>query len=51
MKKRTFLKLSGAAGAQSMFMPWLAWGKRVPDKLRNWAGNIEYGTDNPFAAK
>ncbi len=51
MKKRTFLKLSGAAGAQSMFMPWLAWGKRVPDKLRNWAGNIEYGTENLFAAK
>ena len=55
MRKRTFLKLSGAAGAQSVLSsvtaPWLAWGEKVPEKLKNWAGNIEYSTENLHAAK
>jgi alditol oxidase len=51
MKKRTFLKLSGAMGAQSMLSPLLGWGARVPEKLKNWAGNIEYSTENLHAEK
>jgi xylitol oxidase len=53
MKKRTFLKLTGAAGAESILSPWLKWGAKgkVPEKLKNWAGNIEYSTENLYAAK
>jgi alditol oxidase len=54
MKKRTFLRLTGAMGAQSIFSslaPLLGWGKKVPEKLKNWAGNIEYSTENLYAAK
>jgi alditol oxidase len=51
MKKRTFLQLSGAMGAQSMLSPLLGWGARVPEKLKNWAGNIEYSTESLYAAK
>ena len=51
MKKRTFLKLTGAAGTQSVLSPLFAWGANVPEKLKNWAGNIEYGTENLYAAK
>jgi alditol oxidase len=51
MKKRTFLKLSAAVGAQSMLSPLLEWGAKVPEKLKNWAGNIEYSTESLYAAK
>jgi xylitol oxidase len=51
MKKRTFLKLTGAVGAQSLLPPLFGWGAKVPEKLRNWAGNIEYSTENLYAAK
>src|SRR5262245_25447995 len=51
MKKRSFLKLSAAMGAQSMFSPLLGCGARVPEKLKNWAGNIEYSTENLLVAK
>jgi alditol oxidase len=51
MKKRTFLKLTGAVGTQSMLSPLLGWGAKVPEKLKNWAGNIEYGTESLYAAK
>ena len=51
MKKRTFLQLSGAMGAQSMLSPLLGWGAGVPEKLKNWAGNIEYSTESLYAAK
>jgi xylitol oxidase len=52
MKKRTFLKLAGAAGAGSVLSPLAMWGakSKVADKLRNWAGNIEYSTENLHAA-
>jgi xylitol oxidase len=42
MKKRTFIKLCTAAAAMPFEMPSLA----SPGKLSNWAGNIEYSTDN-----
>ena len=48
MKKRTFLKLCSAIMASGVISPLLA---RMPDeKLKNWAGNIEYGTENFYAA-
>lgn len=43
MNKRTFLKLSSALMAAPVVSPLLAWACR--DKLKNWAGNLEYGTD------
>ena len=42
MNKRTFIKLFSAALASLAGMRVLAWGR---EKLRNWAGNIEYSTD------
>jgi len=53
MKKRTFLKMAGVAGAGSMFSPVAVWGAKsgVADKLKNWAGNVEYSTANLYAAK
>src|SRR5215469_1351282 len=52
MKKRTFLRLAGAGGAQAILFPWLKTGVsgKVPEKLKNWAGNIDYSTENLFAA-
>ena len=52
MNKRTFLRLAGAAGARSILFPWLRPGASgtVPEKLKNWAGNIDYSTENLFAA-
>jgi xylitol oxidase len=37
-------------GAQSMLSPF-GWEGRVPEKLKNWAGNIAYSTENLRAAK
>jgi alditol oxidase len=53
MKKRTFLKLAGAVGAESVLSPLATLGakSKVPEKLKNWAGNIEYSTENLHAAK
>src|SRR5438045_4861501 len=57
MKKRTFIKISAALGAEALLqpVPWsrLSWGARaeLPEKLKNWAGNIEYHTENLYAAK
>jgi xylitol oxidase len=44
MKKRTFIKVCSAA----MTMPLESWAS--PEKLTNWAGNIEYSTDNVATA-
>ena len=46
MKKRTFLKLCTAAAAMPFEVPSFA----SPEKLANWAGNIEYSTDNVYPA-
>ena len=53
MKKRTFLKLAGAVGAEAILSPVARLGakSKVPDKLKNWAGNVEYSTENLRAAK
>jgi len=46
MKKRTFIKLCTAAAA----MPFELSSFAAPEKLSNWAGNIEYSTDNVATA-
>src|SRR3984957_8133740 len=48
MNKRTFMKLSAAAMASPYLGRALSWAGM--EKLHNWAGNIEYGTDNLFTA-
>jgi len=49
MNKRTFLKLSSATIAIPTVHRLLAWA--APDKLTNWADNLEYSTENLHAAK
>jgi alditol oxidase len=48
MNKRAFLKLISAAMSMPGISPILAWAGG--DKLKNWAGNIEYGTDKLYSA-
>ena len=48
MNKRAFLKLSSMLMATPILSPLLAWASG--DKLKNWAGNIEYGTEQLYAA-
>src|ERR1700690_2009252 len=43
MNKRAFIKLFAAVLASAPVMRLLAWAGQ--EKLRNWAGNIEYSTD------
>jgi len=43
MNKRTFIKLFAGAFASCPVMRMLAWAGR--ERLRNWAGNVEYSTD------
>lgn len=47
MNKRTFLKICSAA-MTSPFLSRLAWP--AEEKLHNWAGNVEYGTDRVYSA-
>ena len=48
MNKRTFIKLSSAMMASPIVTPLLA---AMPgDKLTNWAGNLEYGTERLYSA-
>src|SRR5271156_6460820 len=49
MNKRTFIKLSSATIAIPAVTRLMAWA--APDKLTNWAGNLEYSTENLYAAK
>ena len=49
MNKRSFIKLWSAAMASPSLSPLLAWASA--DKLKNWAGNIEYGTENLYSAR
>jgi xylitol oxidase len=49
MHKRSFLKLCSALIGSHWFRPLLAWAGA--EKLKNWAGNFEYGTENLFPAK
>src|SRR6202030_3145752 len=48
MNKRSFLRLISGAMSAPVLSPSLAWA--AGDKLKNWAGNIEYGTDRLYSA-
>jgi alditol oxidase len=48
MDKRTFIKLSSAILASPILLPLL--NAMPDDQLRNWAGNLEYGTDRLYSA-
>src|SRR5258708_17385861 len=48
MNKRTFIKLSSAMMASPIISPLL--GAMPDDKLKNWAGNLEYGTERLYSA-
>ncbi len=58
MNKRAFLKLSSVMFAIPFIAPLLAWvkGDNMPedkmagDKLKNWAGNLEYSTESLYSA-
>ena len=43
MDKREFLRLCSAALTSPVIAPLLSWAQS--DRLRNWAGNLEYGTE------
>ena len=48
MNKRTFIRLFSAMIASPVISPLLA--RTTKDKLTNWAGNLEYGTDRLYSA-
>jgi len=48
MNKRAFLKLISAAMSMPGISPLLAWAGA--EKLKNWAGNVEYGTAHLYSA-
>jgi alditol oxidase len=48
MNKRAFLKLIPAAMSVPGIAPLLAWAG--VEKLKNWAGNVQYGTDHLYSA-
>src|SRR5258705_10444479 len=48
MNKRTFFKLFATAMAIPVVSRLLAWAGG--DRLKNWAGNLEYSTDRLYAA-
>ena len=49
MKKRTFIKLSSAMLAAPLINPISGWAQE--EKLKNWAGNLEYSTSKIDYAK
>ena len=48
MNKRTFIRLFSALMASPAISSLLAWASK--DKLKNWAGNLEYSTDRLYSA-
>jgi xylitol oxidase len=58
MNKRAFLKLSSAMFATPFMSPLFAWvkggkmsqDKMAVDRLKNWAGNLEYSTESLYSA-
>ena len=53
MNKRTFIKLSSAMFASPLISKMFAWmpeDERADDKLKNWAGNLEYSTESLYSA-
>ncbi|HLY72096.1 MAG TPA: FAD-binding protein [Puia sp.] len=49
MKRKTFLKLSSVMATAPLFPSLSGWNQ--PERLRNWAGNVEYSTSNVFYPK
>src|SRR5436190_17335068 len=49
MKKRTFIKLSSAVLAAPFIAPLRSWIQE--EKLKNWAGNLEYSTNKIYYPK
>jgi xylitol oxidase len=43
MKRKTFIKLSATLAATPMISPLSSWAQQ--QRLKNWAGNLTYGTD------
>jgi alditol oxidase len=48
MNKRSFLKLFSGVMSAPALSPLLAWAEG--NNLKNWAGNVEYGTDRVYSA-
>jgi len=48
MNKRTFIKLTSAMLTAPVISPLFAW--MSDEKLKNWAGNLEYSTENFYSA-
>jgi alditol oxidase len=48
MNKRTFLKLLSAAMSTPVISPLLT--RTAAERLKNWAGNVEYATDKLYSA-
>ena len=48
MNKRTFIKLFATTIASPSVIRGLAWAGQ--ERLRNWAGNLEYGTDRVYSS-
>jgi alditol oxidase len=48
LDKRTFIKLSSAAAARPLVSPMLTWATK--EQLTNWAGNLEYATEQLTSA-
>src|SRR5207245_2841274 len=48
MDKRTFLKIISAMTASPALSPLITWA--AGDKLKNWAGNVDYSTENLYSA-
>jgi xylitol oxidase len=48
MNKRLFLKLLSSAMSMPVLSPFLTWA--AGEKLKNWAGNVIYGTDRLYSA-
>src|ERR1700730_6531642 len=49
MNKRTFIKLTSAMAASPILSPLMA--ATQDEKLKNWAGNLEYGTERLSSAE
>jgi xylitol oxidase len=49
VNKRSFLKLIFSAIARPILNPLLA--RALVERLKNWAGNVEYSTDNLYSAE
>jgi alditol oxidase len=49
MNKRKFIRMFGAMMASPVLSSLVGWA--MTDKLKNWAGNLEYSTDRLYSAK